>query len=318
MKQEKIEKVNNIDVLVISNKYDFTTDYICIELKKRGISYLRLNKDCFHNYKVDFNINSEELIVEVNSNKNLINGHLKAVYYRAPTYFRETYLKKFSTEKQLYNSQWMSFIRNLTIFENAKWMNNPIDTYKAENKLLQLKYAKSVGFNIPYTLVTNNNVLRNIDNNIVVKSIDTALFTIDNNEAFFYTTILSSNELNNFDISLFPLTIQNNLEPKLDYRITLAGKELYSTMISDNGRGVSGDWRKQKDSLKFTDCDIPDTIKEKCFALLNKFNLSFGGIDLIKHNNDFYFIEINPTGEWAWLVDTAKQKIYEGICDYLT
>jgi len=34
-------------------------------------------------------------------------------------------------------------------------------------------------------------------------------------------------------------------------------------------------------------------------------------------NDEYYFIEINPTGEWAWLVETAGLNIPIGICDFL-
>ncbi len=310
--------MNNIEVLILSNKFDFTTDYVCVELRKRKVKYLRINRDSFRFYKVEFDVNAEELLMTSDKTKYLINGGLKSVYYRAPTYFRETFLKQFSAEDQLYNSQWMSFIRNLTFFEDAKWMNNPVDTYKAENKILQLKYAKEVGLRIPDTLITNNNNFKFNKPNVAVKSLDTALFSIDGKEAFFYTNILSIKEFKAYDISLFPVIIQHNLDPKVDYRVTIAGNKVYSTLISENGKGISGDWRKKKDTLNFVDCEMPDSIKEKCLRLLKKLNLNFGGIDLVKYDNDFYFIEINPTGEWAWLVDTANHKIYEGICDFLS
>ncbi len=50
---------------------------------------------------------------------------------------------------------------------------------------------------------------------------------------------------------------------------------------------------------------------------MSELGLSFGAIDLIESNNGYYFIEVNPTGEWAWLVENAGLKIYEGVVDYL-
>ena len=309
--------MSNIEVLIISSKHDYATDYVCFELNRRSKSYVRINRDSFCEYKVSFNIQEEELTMDTVSNRYVVNNKLKSVYYRAPIYFRETFMRKFSPEEQLYNSQWMAFIRNLTFFDNARWMNNPIDTFRAENKLLQLKYAKSVGFKIPNTIVTNNNAFHRIGDKMAIKAIDTALFKIDNKEAFFYTNILEEKEIRQFDINLCPIMAQNNLEPKIDYRITIAGQKIYSVAITENEHGVSGDWRKKKNTLKFVSCEVPNVIKKRCLELMDKFNLSFGGIDLIKYNDEFYFIEINPTGEWAWLVEAANQKVYEGISDYL-
>ena len=86
-------------------------------------------------------------------------------------------------------------------------------------------------------------------------------------------------------------------------------------MLDDDG--VEGDWRKFKDQVSFVPAQIPVSVKEKCIQLVQRLNLVYGAIDLIFHNNKYYFIEVNPTGEWAWLVDSANQKIYESICDYL-
>lgn len=308
--------MNKIDALIISTKYDFSTDYICIELHKRNAKYLRINRDEFKKYKIIFNINQEELEITIGNNKYYIDKNLKSVYYRAPTYFRETYMKQFSTEEQLYNSQWMSFIRNLTFFENALWINSPNDTFKAENKLLQLKYAKEVGLSIPNTIVTNSNEYK-FTKNKAIKSLDTAIFTIDDKEAFLYTNIMDFQEYSKYDVSLCPIVIQDSLHPKIDYRVTVIKDMVYAVKIVKKNKGIIGDWRKEKNDLSFVPVKLPTKIEQQCREVLKKFNLVFGGIDLIYCNNKFYFIEINPTGEWAWLVNDSNLKIYEGICDCL-
>jgi glutathione synthase/RimK-type ligase-like ATP-grasp enzyme len=45
--------------------------------------------------------------------------------------------------------------------------------------------------------------------------------------------------------------------------------------------------------------------------------LFFGGVDLALVKDRYYFIEVNPTGEWAWLVDAAGLRIDTAICDCL-
>lgn len=308
--------MNRIDILIISTKYDFSTDYVCIELNRRKKRYLRINRDEFARYIVKFSIENSMLEININGVIYYVDESLKSVYYRAPTYFRETYLKQFSSEEQLYNSQWMAFVRNLSYFESAKWVNNPNSTYKAENKLLQLKYAKEVGLEIPSTIVSNDN-LYEFQATKAIKSLDTAIFTINGNEAFFYTNIMDFKEYSMFDKSLCPLIIQENLHPKIDYRVTVVGNYVYTVKIVMNDVGINGDWRKQKENISFVPIQLPSDIEEKCLLLMRKFDLLFGGIDLILHNEKIYFIEVNPTGEWAWLVDKAEQKIYEGIADVL-
>ena len=92
---------------------------------------------------------------------------------------------------------------------------------------------------------------------------------------------------------------------------------MFAVKILINDEGVVGDWRKEKDNVKFVLAELPIKVSNMCCQIIKKLGLSFGAIDLIYSNNEFYFIEVNPTGEWAWLVDSAGQKIYKAICDYL-
>ena len=302
-----------ITTLVVSNEHDYTTDLVCIELQKRDKKYFRLNRDAFSKLRVDFNINRGVLRIHTREDEIVIDSSLQSVYFRAPTYLRETFMKRFSTEEQLYNSQWMAFLRNLTFFEDAKWMNNPNDTYKAENKLFQLKAAAELGFRIPDTWVGNSDQVQFPNKSIAIKSLDTAIFTVDDREAFFYTNILTPQELSGYTIDLCPVVIQQNLTPKIDYRVTVICETIFAVKILLNDVGIEGDWRKHKETLSYVSCDLPSEVKMKCFALMERLNLRFAGIDLAFSDDDFFFIEINPTGEWAWLVDSAGQDIHNAI-----
>jgi hypothetical protein len=75
-------------------------------------------------------------------------------------------------------------------------MNNPIATFKAENKLLQLKYARRVGFNCPDSIAVNTcpNNLQDEDE-YIVKSIDSTILRIDEREAFVYANRLKGHEI---------------------------------------------------------------------------------------------------------------------------
>jgi glutathione synthase/RimK-type ligase-like ATP-grasp enzyme len=319
LKREKIKKVNNIEYLIISNKFDFTTDYICLELERRNLKYLRLNRDEFNKYEIIFNINEIELQVKwENFNFLIKEDTLKAIYYRAPIYLRDIYQPGIEVEEQLYRSQWTAFIRNLTIFEKVKWVNNPISTFKAENKILQLKYAAEIGFAIPKTIVTNSSNL-NIEplENYIVKTLDTALLRTEEKEAFIYSSVVKGRELLGSNLSTSPLVLQNYIHPKIDIRVTVIGNRVYPVKIEKNGKGIDGDWRLEKNNLSYVPFNLPLSVEQGCIKIVKSLGLAFGGIDLIESNGEYFFIEVNPTGEWAWLVDNSGLKIYQGICDYL-
>lgn len=311
--------MNSIKYLLISNSLDFATDYICYELESRKEKYLRINRDHFADYKIKVDPVNVMLTVEIDRQKFIVEqGTLKAVCYRAPVFLRENCKGILSLQEQLYRSQWSSFIRNLIIFEDVIWMNNPVNTYKAENKALQLKYANEIGFKLPKTLITNSGQVDIIESNdYIVKSLDTALFFTNDTEMFVYSNVVKGSEIKQSDLRDAPVILQEYIYPKIDLRVTVVSNRVYAVKIIKNGNGIDGDWRKLKDDVEFIPYQLPERIKKMCVLLLKKFKLLFGAIDLAYIEDEYYFIEINPTGEWAWLVDTAGQPIYKDIADVL-
>lgn len=305
-------------VLIISNIYDFSTDFVCQELSTRGIEYLRINRDDLVNYEIYFNPLLPEITGTYNDlNFSVTSETLKSVYYRAPSFLRDIYQDTKNEEEQLIRTQWTAFLRYLIVFENAKWLNNPADIYKAEIKSYQLYIANKIGFNVPETIITNK-ISEPLHDKVAIKSIDTAIVNIDTNEGFVYTELYDKEELTEEAFSS-PFFIQEGIVPKIDIRVTVVEEEVIAIKISDKKEksSIDIDWRRLKNELSYELFELPETVENLCRELLKKLNLKFGGIDLVLQNEKFFFIEINPTGEWSWLQQTTGVKIDSVIVNSL-
>lgn len=313
--------MNRVEVLIISNKFDFATDYVILALRELRVPYIRINRDKFFNYSIMLFLENEELHIDIDGKGFVISSKtLKSIYYRAPTFIRSLDISV-DPEEQLYKFQWASFIRNLIIFENAFWINNPVATYKAENKLYQLKMARRTGFKIPYTVVSNDGKLSNIkeEAKYVIKTLDPGLLKIDDKEAFIYTNIVTGSELIKSNLRSAPVVIQECLSTKLDIRVTVVGHKVFAIKILRQGRNIDGDWRRiKKEELEYIPIELPDDVSQFCINLVKKLGLIFGAIDLAFANGEYYFLEINPTGEWAWLVNSVNFPIHQEIAHLLS
>jgi Glutathione synthase/Ribosomal protein S6 modification enzyme (glutaminyl transferase) len=300
--------VNNINHLIISSSADYSTDLICCEFEKRGSSYFRLNRDQFSEFDILYRLSDNNLHVTVDNEDYVIDSKdLISVYFRAPVFLRSSN-KTYSLEEQLYKSQWSSFIRNLCVFESANWVNHPVNTYKAENKVLQLKIAKNSGFIIPKTFVGNTLPSElNEEELYIVKSIDTALFYDNGQEMFTYSTKTTGEELLGSELKAAPVIIQECLSNKIDIRVTIIGDKIFPVSVTNNGLSIDGDWRRTpKELLKYTPIKLPETVVESIQKTMKSLGLKFGGMDLAVVDDKYYFIEVNPTGEWGWLVSSAN------------
>ena len=309
--------MNSIEYLVISSTIDYSTDLVCYRLLEGNKKFYRLNRDEFLKHEIEINLQDRYMKISIDEIDYIAYFEkIKGIYFRAPVFLRTQSKKELSLNEQLERNQWSSFLRNLIVFNNAIWLNNPTAVFNAENKLYQLYVAQECGFKIPDTQISNTTNIM-IDDNMkyVVKSLDTALFydLSNNRELFTYSNIVKGKELKEYDLHQAPVFIQEFLNPKIDCRITYVNGRFYSVKILKENLGLYGDWRFYKEKLEYIPFDLPNNIRKMICELMEKLDLNFGGIDLAIVNGEYYFIEVNPTGEWGWLELNTGMKISKGI-----
>lgn len=303
--------------LVLCSKYDFSVDLVIQELEKKGVDYIRLNKEELSDYFINIDPVKKVLTVKgYGINRELSN--VTSVWFRQPVFIRNTPAHALALEEQLSRSQWAAFLRGLIVFEDAIWMNWPASTYSAESKPYQLMLASRVGFKVPETMIGNDsNHFEKFDADIIVKSLDTVLLREGEDCLFTYTSSITSKELNEKNTKIAPLTVQEYVYPKTDIRVTVIGEKVHAVRITSAGSGIDEDWRLlKKEEIEYTDVKLPPVIVEYCRKIVSEMGLKFGAIDLIESNESYYFIEINPTGEWGWL-STEKRPIEKDIANML-
>lgn len=297
-------------------------DFVVSRLRNKSVSYLRLNTEDLASFAVDLDPVRKQLVLERDGQKyRVISERLRSVFFRRPVFLRDYGDDQRSPEEQFSRHQWSAFIRNLMVFDKARWINDPVATYRAEHKAVQLSLAAELGFPVPETRITNaphHHLFGRERRRIAMKGIDTVMVRANGQESFGFTTFGFSDELERDDWKAAPATIQTALDGKLDIRVTVVEEEVFAASISIDGRPTDDDWRLHKRGVRFRAFDLPETEKERCRVLVRSLGLRFGGIDLALCNGKFYFIEINPTGEWAWLVDSAGLPIDRAIANALS
>jgi glutathione synthase/RimK-type ligase-like ATP-grasp enzyme len=102
--------------------------------------------------------------------------------------------------------------------------------------------------------------------------------------------------------------------------VTVVGQKTFVVAIhSQDTEETQIDWRKGSNiSLEHTVIDLPDDVRSRCISLVERLGLRFGAIDLIRdRSGDFWFLEINPNGQWAWIERRTGLPITAAIVDEL-
>lgn len=317
-----------IDILLITNKSDITSDFVVNKIREKSLSFYRLNtEEVGENVTVSLNFSSGRYVLfdkllskEIDLNK------VRSVYYRRPE------IKSFTHEDNLTNSE-ILYVKGEILYtlegiykvlNKCNWVSPLYSIRQAENKVYQLLIAKEIGFNIPNSLITSSFVsaqnffIENL-NDCIVKPIKNGLVEESEKVKVVYTSSVSDIEGKAEQISFCPTFFQNKIHKKYDVRVTVVGNRLFPVSIdSQNNDLTIIDWRKGNMILPHKLITLPIDIEEKCFDIVNKLGLKFGAIDLIQDENDNYiFLEINPNGQWAWIENRLGCDISGSIVNLL-
>lgn len=310
-------------VLILASRYDLTCDYVISQLRRLKCPYHRINSEDLPKMKLSFDPIKGDLHIKFDQSSLLLRAEeIRSVYFRRPVYLRDYGTSSRSPVEGFYRNQWSAFIRNLMVFEEAVWVNHPSATYLAEHKAYQLHKASSLGFQVPRTIVTNSSDLIDFgissEGKLVVKGLDTVLLREGPFETFGFTQILDEASLKREHLISAPTVIQEPISQKLDVRVTAIGSDVFAASIESFDQPIRGDWRSLKGNVRYLSHNLPNGIATKCIELLKELGLFFGAIDLALSHGEYFFLEVNATGEWAWLVDSAKLPIDIAIANLLS
>lgn len=195
------------------------------------------------------------------------------------------------------------------------------------NKLIILNKAASFGLAIPPTLVTSSkkellNFLA-IYKEIITKPVAESFYYYSGNYWLpTYTqpvTVAMAKKLPaRFGASLFQQKINKKVEIRAFY---LNGSYSSMAIFSQNDKKTATDFRNYnyKKPNRTVPYKLPSTIEEKLTQLMNHLSYESGSIDIILDQAGiYYFLEINPVGQFGYLSQQCNYKIEKKIAEYLS
>ena len=305
-------------VLILASRFDLACDYVVSQLRQHDTQYFRLNTEDFDQFAiVAFPDGPKVILRSRDLEVRLEQPKLSAIYFRRGVYPREAFTPRDSPEQQLATTHRSAFMRNLMVFDSCLWVNHPAATYMAEHKAVQLASAKRTGFAIPRTVITNHSSgitsVAQGDPEVAIKGLDTVLVRQEGIETFGYTSLMETQDAERAHLSSAPVIAQQALTDKLDLRVTVVANQTFCNAVEYLGKPIQGDWRLAKSGATFRPYELPHDVSIKCIQLTQSLGLTFGAIDLAVQDDTYYFLEVNPTGEWAWLVDQSDLPIDRAI-----
>src|SRR5438309_5322132 len=312
-------------ILIITNRNDYTVDFLILGLRKRGIPHVRFNTEDFPLHASGSWAPTGGSINLEKSGRKITFSEIDGVYYRRPA--RPIIPKDMDSDTtDFIVRESGEFLSGLWRYLDCRWVNHPDQIRLAESKIEQLSRMRKMGIEIPETMITNDSqVARKFyeenRGDIVAKTLRASQSRSEDKSWIIYTNHVSEESLELLDtVKLSPVIFQSRVQKVSDIRVNVVGTKVFATEIfSQEMEATRVDWRRDTLSLKHEIHTLPARIEDQCRNLVGSYGLVFGALDLVRtKESDYVFLELNPNGQWAWIEALTGQPISNTLIDELT
>jgi glutathione synthase/RimK-type ligase-like ATP-grasp enzyme len=200
---------------------------------------------------------------------------------------------------------------------------------RAEHKPLQLKLARALGMEVPRTLMTNDpEAVRafaaSCPGGVVTKMMSSfAVYDEQGREQVVFTTPLEARDLEDLEgLDLCPMTFQERLAKSVELRVTVVGEKVMAAAIdSQTLPKAREDWRREGAALidAWKSYTLPAPLEVQVLRLMDALGLNYGAFDfIVTPEGRHVFLEVNPAGEFMWLMRNPGLPVDEALADVLS
>ena len=318
-------------LLVVTNKSDLACDFLILRLKERSIPFLRLNtEDYGKTFQINLSLAGRDASYEIafSDGPLVADKDIGAVYFRQPV-SPDISADVTEADRAFSQREVKELLRSLwRLIDRRKWLNHPKELWLASNKVEQLTVAQRLGFNIPATCVsasepTVRQFIENCKGQVICKAIKHGFLRQGRTVKIATTQRIGPEFLNRLcAYAPVPMIFQEEVPKAFDVRVTVVGDSVFATAIhSQEHPETAVDWRLwdvHDFDMRHEAIRLPAGLEELCRQVARHYGLRYAAIDLIQTNQgEYFFLELNPNGQWAWIEQKAGYPIRDALIDCL-
>ncbi|MFJ7279024.1 ATP-grasp ribosomal peptide maturase [Kitasatospora sp. NPDC098663] len=306
-------------MLVATEFEDATADLVITELNRRRVPVLRFDpgRDFPTRTTLAASITADGWSgsLTVSGRAADLSG-IRALYHRRPNPY---------TPDTDHQADWFAAQENrrglggvLGALPGCLYLSHPQAIARAEYKPAQLSLAARLGLPVPATLITNNPAEAKLfaaTRPAIYKPLHAGAYHVDGEPAGIWAASVGPGETTDA-VSICAHLFQAQVPKSGDVRAVVVGEQVFCALITAPP-GVL-DWRSEYRNLTYEPVDCPEPVRVALLRFLGEFGLNFGAFDFaVTPEGEWWFLECNPNGQWAWLEHAAGLPIASAIADLL-
>jgi ATP-grasp ribosomal peptide maturase len=308
-------------VLVSTRADDPTADLVITELNHRQVPVVRLDPGVAFplHATLDAHLDGRGWAGEIrHGSRTLDIARVRSLYHRRPSLYAAPYLAgqdgQFAAGE---NRRGLGGI--LHALQGCRFVNHPMRVAAAEYKPVQLAAARRNGFLVPETLITSDPASA-IDfakamGPALYKPLHAVSYDIDGEPGCVWVRAVDPADLDQ-TVGNAAHLFQQQIPKVADARVIVVGERVFCARITAPNDVV--DWRSAYSELRYEPVALPQRLERPLRAFMAELGLLYGALDFaIDAGGVWWFLEINPNGQWAWLEPAADLPITAALADLL-
>ncbi|MET9598558.1 ATP-grasp ribosomal peptide maturase [Streptomyces sp. NPDC006459] len=305
-------------VLVVTMKDDPTADLVIRELHDRAVPVARLDSGDFPaTLSFAAYLTPEGLEGSLTTATRTVDlTRIRSLYYRRPSGFAFPHLSEDDARFALTQARY-GLGGVVASLAGCLYVNHPHRIGDAEFKPSGLAAAVTAGFRVPSTLVTSDpGAARSFIQQhgpVLYKPLSTPLYRVDGVSCTVQVKEVTAEEIDD-RVSGTAHLFQQRVHKSADVRVTVIGDRVFAVRIDSDLL----DWRTDYNRLAYSVVQPPPQVTSALLRYLSLFGLVFGAFDFaVDQAGTWWFLECNPSGQWAWLEPETGLPMVSAMADLL-
>jgi hypothetical protein len=301
-------------LFIYTNSYDFSADALIRRLGNAAV--FRFNLDLWQDYAVT--IDRGHFAIANAAGRTIDSSEVTKFLWRKPLTNQQLFPDRTFPRELVFEEEELAYAMhdawNVMYLRGRAVLIDPLSDSVA-GKLVQMQIASSY-FQVPvWKVVSGTPLAHDSTRPQVVKSL-TSMRTAARSVLF--ATRVDEDQLS----STSPWLLQEYVAAEHDVTVVAIRDALFAFSLSRAGFPADViDWRRAR-NLAPTQTWIPHRLPRPVAAAIGQFmadmSLHYGRLDFLLKGDCYFFLEVNPNGEWGWLVESGGADVLDTLANELS
>lgn len=214
---------------------------------------------------------------------------------------------------------WYELAEGFLLDPGVSWLTPLPALQRADNRFYQLRVAAELGVDFPSTTVVwSPDQVRGLGEVVVVKALGSGVIVDPGGRTrVLYATPMTLRQLTAEMLRRAPVILQELLEVEHHLRVITVDRSVWCALLRQTGPTL--DWREWSHAERAWEVvPVPTPVREFALRLVGVMGVGYSSQDWVFAKNRYWFLDLNPNGNWLFLPKEVANAVTEAMANWLT